>query len=317
MRYRRLGSSGCKVSTISLGSWLTFGEAVDQETTNACVRTAVESDINFFDTADIYSAGKAEEALQIALSPFSRSSYVLATKVFWPSSPGVNGKGLSRKHIMEGCEASLRRLGTDYIDLFQCHRFDPETPVEETVRGMEDLIRQGKILYWGTSQWEAGQMTTACNAADQWNAYRPITNQPEYNMIEWSIENEVMPTCDSLGMGQIVYCPLAQGILTGKYNDGDLPVDSRANREAGGKFVKPRLTENNLTLAKRVSKLASQLDLTPGQLALAWILKRSEISSAITGATRPEHVRENAAAAEVDLDANTVEILERWKRGED
>ncbi len=316
MQYRRLGSSGCKVSAVSLGSWLTYGESVHQDATNACVHAALDHGINLFDSADIYSGGAAERALARALDGVRRESYVLATKVFWPVAHGPNDRGLSRKHVIEGCHAALKRLQTDYIDLFQCHRFDVETPVDETVRAMEDLIRQGKILYWGTSLWSASQITWACSEADRRSAYRPVSNQPEYNLLEWSIEHEVIPTSHALGLGQIVYCPLAQGILTGKYKKGKIPSGSRADTEAGAQFVKPRLNDHNLAIADRVADLARKIDLTPAQLALAWVLRRCEVSSAIIGATRPEQVIEDVKAAEVVLDAGVVEQLEKWKTGQ-
>ncbi len=316
MNYRRLGASGCRVSAVSLGSWLTFGESVDQTTTDACVRAALDHGVNFFDTADIYHAGDAERALARALAGVRRESVVLATKVFWPVAPGPNDRGLSRKHVVEGCHAALERLGTDYLDLLQCHRFDDTTPVDETVRAMEDLIRQGKILYWGTSLWSASQITWACAEADRRNAYRPVSNQPEYNLLEWSIEREVMPTAHALGVGQIVYCPLALGILTGKYRGGEVPAGSRAATDAGAPIVKPRLNEHNLRLTERLVELAGDLGLTAAQLALAWVLRRPEVASAITGATRPEQVVENAKAADVTLAPEVVEQLEAWKRGE-
>ncbi|MBK6940080.1 MAG: aldo/keto reductase family protein [Planctomycetes bacterium] len=301
MKYRRLGSSGCKVSVLSLGSWLTFGSSVDDAGTERCVRAAVEAGINFFDTADIYAYGAAERSLGQALRPYRRQDYVLATKTFWPMSENVNDRGLSRKHLMEACEASLQRLHTDYVDLYQCHRFDPDTPTEEVVRAMEDLIRQGKVLYWGVSVWTAAQIAEACAIADRVLGYRPITNQPQYNLLDRSIEPEIMPAAAQRGMGQIVFCPLAQGLLTGKYADGSVPSESRAADEQRGGFLRPKLTERNLAASRTLVAEANQLGITPAQLALAWILRRGEVTSAIVGATRPEQITENAKAADLEL----------------
>jgi voltage-dependent potassium channel beta subunit len=311
MRYRPLGSSGCQVSTLALGSWLTLGSSVDQATTSALVRAALDGGINFFDTADIYGRGEAELALGRAIAGLRRPDLVLATKLFWPMSENVNDKGLSRKHIMESCHASLRRLGTDYVDLYQCHRPDPATPVEETVRAMEDLIRAGKVLYWGVSVWSAPQIEAACAAADRTGGYRPITNQPEYSFVQRSIEADVMPVSARLGLGQIVWSPLAQGLLTGKYSGGRIPPGSRGADEQRNRFLLPLLTPANLARAERLAQVAAELGITPAQLALAWVLRRPEVSAAIVGATRVEQLRENLAAAEVDLPADALARLEQ------
>lgn len=312
MRYRSLGSSGTKVSVISLGSWLTYGSAVQQATTNACVKAAWDNGINFFDTADIYNRGEAEVALHGALKRYRRQDYVLATKAFWPMSDNVNDRGLSRKHLMEACHASLKRLGTDYIDLYQCHRYDPEVPLDEVVRAMEDLIRQGKVLHWGTSVWTAQQIVDACDRADHFGGYRPITNQPQYNLLERTIEREVIPVCSERNIGQIVYCPLAQGLLTGKYKGGVVPDGSRAADEQHGGFLRPRLTAENLELADRVADHARELGVPCAQLALAWTIRNEDVSSAIIGATRPEQVVENARAALLELTAETRALLKSW-----
>ena len=315
MRYRPLGGSGCQVSSLALGSWLTLGSSVDQPTTTALVRAALDGGVNFLDTADIYARGEAELALGKAITGVRRQDLVLATKVFWPMSENVNDKGLSRKHVMESCHASLRRLGTDYVDLYQCHRADPGTPVEETVRAMEDLIRAGKVLYWGVSVWTASQIESACAAADRTGGYRPITNQPEYSYVQRSIEAEIVPTCARLGMGQIVWSPLAQGLLTGKYAGGRIPAGSRAADEQRNRFLKPLLTPGNLARAAHVASVAADLGLTPAQLALAWVLRRPEISAAIVGATRIEQLKENLGAADVDLSPETLARLEETPAG--
>jgi aryl-alcohol dehydrogenase-like predicted oxidoreductase len=312
MRTRALGPTGVKVSAISLGSWLTIGSAIDQSATDACVRAAFDCGINFFDTADVYNRGEAELALGRALAAHRRAGYVLATKAFWPMSDDVNDRGLSRKHLMEGCHASLKRLGTDYIDLYQCHRFDPETPIEEVVRAMEDLIRQGKVLYWGTSVWTGGQIEAACATAETWRAYRPITNQPPYNLLDRQIESEVVPACRRRGIQQIVFSPLAQGLLTGKYAGGKIPAGTRAADEKHGSFLRPRMTPENLARADRIAALARELGVAPSQLALAWILAKDHVASAIIGASRPEQVIENAKAADLTLPSEIVARLDEW-----
>jgi voltage-dependent potassium channel beta subunit len=310
MRYRRLGSSGCKVSVVSLGSWLTVGSSIPQDRTDALVRAAFEHGINFFDTADIYARGAAETALGKALKPFRRADYVLATKCFWPMTDGVNDRGLSRKHLFESVHASLARLGTDYLDLMQCHRFDPDTGVEEVVRAMEDLIRQGKVLYWGVSVWTAAQIADACEHADRLGAYRPVTNQPPYNLLERGIEADVMPESARRGMSQIVFSPLAQGLLTGKYAGGAVPRGSRASDAAHNSFLLPRMTRENLARAEKLAQLAREAGATPAQLAIAWILRRAEVASAIVGATRLEQLAENVGAAELDLAPEVVRALD-------
>ena len=310
MRYRNLGTSGCKVSVLSLGSWLTFGASVDQGTTTDLVRTAFESGINFFDTADIYAKGAAESALGEALAPLRREHLVIATKAFWPMTEDVNDRGLSRKHLFESCHASLRRLRTDYLDLYQCHRPDPETPVEETVRAMEDLVRQGKVLYWGVSVWTAAQIEAACAGADRTGGYRPVTNQPEFSLLRREIEAEVVPTCVGLGLGQIVWSPLAQGLLTGKYAGGKIPPGSRAADEQRNRFLLPMLTPENLSVAARVAEVAAGLGVTSSQVALAWVLSRPGITAAIVGATRVEQLLENLGGADLDLPAEALARLE-------
>ena len=315
MRYRPLGPSGCQVSTIALGSWLTIGSSVDQSTTTALVKEAVAGGVNFLDTADIYARGEAERVLGRAIAGIKRSDLVLATKLFWPMSDNVNDKGLSRKHVMEACAASLQRLGTDYIDLYQCHRPDPDTPVEETVRAMEDLVRQGKVLYWGVSVWSAEQIRAACADADRTGGYRPVTNQPEYSFLQRGIEAEVMPACASLGLTQVVWSPLAQGLLTGKYAGGRVPPGSRGADEQRNKFIKPMLGPANLARAAHVAAVAADLGLTPAQVALAWVLRTRQVSSAIVGATRVEQLRENIKAADVDLSPETLARLEEAPGG--
>ncbi len=298
MNYRRLGNSGLKVSEVAFGTWLTFGNATAEATAQKCIEAALEAGINFFDTADVYAGGAAETVLGKTLKAYHRADLVIATKLFFPMSESVNNRGLSRKHIMESVHASLKRLDTDYIDLYQCHRFDESTPLEETVRAMDDLVRAGKILYWGVSQWTAQQIIDMMKIVEQTNAARPISNQPVYNMLVRDIETEIIPTCARVGMGIICYSPLAQGVLTGKYRSTTaLPPDSRAADERQNQFIKRFITEDNLHKVARLAALASKLRVNPAVLALAWCLRRTEVSSVIIGASRPLQVTENARAS--------------------
>ncbi|OQA99207.1 MAG: L-glyceraldehyde 3-phosphate reductase [Chloroflexi bacterium ADurb.Bin222] len=308
MKYRNLGRSSIKVSAISLGAWLTFGGTEDIEVTRACIQTAVEHGVNFFDLADSYAGGEAERVVGQALRDLgvARQHLVLSSKVFWPMSDDVNDRGLSRKHILESVEGSLRRLGVEYLDLYFCHRFDAATPLDEVVRAMDDLVHQGKILYWGTSVWTAAQLEAAVGTATRFNAYLPQVEQPRYNMLDRHIEPEILPTAARHGMGVVVFSPLAQGLLTGKYNAG-IPEGSRA---ASSRWLERDLTEANLEKIRRLSALAEHLGLTVAQLALAWILRRPEISSAITGATKPQHVVSNVAAADMQLSEDVLVEIE-------
>ena len=306
MKYRRLGSAGIKVSEISLGGWLTFGGTVEEKMTARIVAAAIDQGVNFIDLADIYSRGEAEQVCGRILAGRTRTDLVVSSKLFWPMSEDINDRGLSRKHIFESIDKTLARLGMEYLDIYFCHRFDPETEVEEVVRAMDDLMRQGKILYWGTSVWEADQIVAAAAAADNFNAYRPQVEQPRYNMLDRHIEPEIMPTCARLGMGLVVWSPLAMGMLTGKYNDG-VPAGSRG---ATSEWLRNTITDENVEKSRRLMAIAGDLGITAGQLALAWVLRRPEISSAITGATRPEHIASNAAASGVELDSSTIDAIE-------
>ena len=308
MKYRNLGRSSIKVSAISLGAWLTFGGTEDIEVTRACIQTAVEHGVNFFDLADSYAGGEAERVVGQALHDLGvpRQHLVLSSKVFWPMSDDVNDRGLSRKHILESVEGSLRRLGVEYLDLYFCHRFDAATPLDEVVRAMDDLVHQGKILYWGTSVWTAAQLEAAVGTAIRFNAYLPQVEQPRYNLLDRHIEPEILPTAARHGLGVVVFSPLAQGLLTGKYNAG-IPEGSRA---ASSRWLERDLTEANLEKIRRLSALAEQLGFTVAQLALAWILRRPEISSAITGATKPQHVASNVAAADMQLSEDVLAEIE-------
>ena len=310
MEYRPLGRSGLRVSELALGSWLTLGSSVDLAGTRELVHKAYDLGVNFFDTADVYANGAGEEALGASLEAIPRPSVVIATKCFWPMSEHPNDRGLSRKHIVESVEASLRRLRTDYIDLHQCHRADPGTPMEETVRAYEDLIRQGKLLYWGVSEWRAAQIVDACRIADLRNAYRPISNQPQYNLLRRGIEREVLPVCEREGLGQVVFSPLAQGALTGKYAGGLRPAGSRAADGFRNQFMTDFLSEETLERIERLRPVADGLGISLAQLALAWCLRRESVSSVIIGATRMSQLEENAKASGMRLPAEALEQIE-------
>ncbi len=310
MTYRRVGSSGLSVSAVGLGSWLTYGNAVDDEVAIACIRAALESGVIFFDTADVYNGGEAERLLGKALAGEKRSDFVLATKAYFPMSGNPNDRGLSRKHLFESIHASLKRLRVDHVDLYQCHRFDENTPVDETVAAMTDLVRQGKALYWGVSCWTAEQMSEAVEIADATNAVAPISNQPPYNMLDRDIEGPLLSTCRELGIGQVVFSPLAEGLLSGKYAGGEVPEDSRAAGESIGQFLRPKMTDRNHTLVGRLADLAKQADMTLPQMAVAWTLRDDAVASAIVGASRPTQIRENVKAATTRLDSDFLREIE-------
>ncbi|WP_037283915.1 aldo/keto reductase family protein [Saccharibacillus sacchari] len=312
MKYRNLGRTGLKVSEIGLGSWLTYGTAAEQKAADLCIEAAFEQGINFFDTANAYNRGEGEKAMGAALSKYERSSYVLSTKVFFPMGDGPNDRGLSRKHIVEQCEASLKRLGTDYIDVYFCHRYDNETPVEETLRALDDLTAQGKILYAGVSEWTAAQIASAAAISDRRNLRPLASNQPIYNLFERYIEDEVLSVSEQAGLGQVVFSPLAQGILTGKYKPGQKPAEgTRAADSSVNQVIGSYLRDDVLNVTQELNQLAESLDLKLSQLALAWILRQKGVSSAIIGASRAEQVRENAAASGVVLSEETLEKMER------
>lgn len=308
MEYRKLGRTGLKVSEISLGSWLTYGGYVEKENAVRSIETAYDLGINFFDTANVYEKGAAEELVGEALKAYPRESYVLATKAFWPMGDGPNDRGLSRKHVMEQVHASLKRLGHDYVDIFYCHRHDPETPLDETLRTIDDLVRQGKVLYVGVSEWQASQIAEALTVADRYLLDRIVVNQPIYNMFQRYIEQEVMPLSERHGIGQVVFSPLAQGLLTGKYTSvTDLPADSRAAKLDG---MRKGITEEKLAKVRELEKVAAELGMSVGNLALAWILRKPIVASALVGASRPEQVIENAKASGVKLSEDVLSRIE-------
>jgi aryl-alcohol dehydrogenase-like predicted oxidoreductase len=308
MRYRRLGKSGLKVSEIALGSWLTYGGHVEDEAAEACIHAAWEEGITFFDTANVYRRGDAERVVGRALAQYDRDDYVLATKVYFPMGDGPNDKGLGRKHVVEQCERSLDRLGVDYIDLLQAHRFDRGTPLEETVRAFDDLVSSGKVLYIGVSEWEAEQLEAARDIADRLLLRPMISNQPQYSMLWPKIEDAVIPVSERLGIGQVVWSPLAQGVLTGKYLPGEQPpADSRAaGDDATAGFMGWLLEDDILAAVQELRPIAADLGLTLPQLAVAWVLRQPNVASAIVGASRPEQVRENAAASGVELSGDVL-----------
>ncbi|MHC5028276.1 MAG: aldo/keto reductase family protein [Planctomycetota bacterium] len=306
MNYRRLGMWGVQLSEVGFGSWLNFNDG-EQDLAMDLHRTAYECGINFFDTANVYGRGRTEAIVGTALEPFRRDTYVLATKVFWPFDPdwpfeGANDRGLSRKHVTEQCHASLKRLKTDYIDLYQCHRYDDNTPLVETCRAMHDLVEAGKVLYWGVSEWQAHQIADAVALCEDMGWHPPASNQPLYNMLERHWEAEVFPMCARNGLGIVCFSPLAEGLLTGKYNDG-VPAGSRGADEQRGQFLAKRLTDENLSIVRQLGELADGVGVPLAQLALAWCLRREELTSVIVGASTPEQVRANAAASDVSFDS--------------
>lgn len=308
MKYRKVGKSGLKISEISLGSWLTYGGTVENQIAKDCMTAAVENGINFIDCAEIYAGGKAEEVIGEWLSEetVDRKNLVISSKVFWPTSTDINDWGNSRKNISNAIEDTLNRLRVDYIDIYYLHRYDYTTPVKETIATMDGLIKSGDVHHWGTSVWTAAQLERVNAAARELGAHKPIVEQPMYNMLSRYIELEIMPVGKTHGMGFTVWSPMAQGLLTGKYNDG-VPKDSRG---ATSEMMKNILSEDNLTKVRKLGEIASSLDITTSQLALAWILRRPEISAAIVGATKPEHVVESAGASDVTLSSDILEQIE-------
>ncbi|MGD7008962.1 aldo/keto reductase family protein [Metabacillus sp. 84] len=310
MNYRRLGRSGLKVSEISLGSWLTFGQTIDEKSAEQIIHKAYDMGINFFDCANVYAKGMAETVMGKALKSFERESYVITTKAFWPVGEGPNDRGLSRKHIIEQVHSSLKRMNVDYVDVFYCHRYDTETPLEETLRAIDDLIRQGKILYAGVSEWSAAQLQEAVHVADRYLLERIVVNQPQYNMLHRDIEDEIMPISEKNGISQVVWSPLAQGVLTGKYMEGKIPKGSRASNEEVNTWVKEILDDIMNRKVTLLSELASSLEITIAQLALSWTLRNPNVASTLVGASTPEQIEENAKASSVILPYEVLNEIE-------
>jgi aryl-alcohol dehydrogenase-like predicted oxidoreductase len=306
VEFRRLGRSGLTISAIAYGNWLTHGGQVEEDAALACVSAALDAGITTFDTADVYAATLAESVLGRALAGRRRSSYELFTKVYWPTGPGRNDRGLSRKHIVESCDASLKRLQTDYVDLYQAHRYDTTVPLEETMTAFADLVRAGKVLYIGVSEWNAEQIAAGAALARELDV-QLISNQPQYSMLWRVIEAEVVPAAEKEGLSQIVWSPLAQGILTGKYRPGEQPpADSRAGHAEAGQSMRRFLTDEILERVQRLRPIADDLGLSMAQLAVAWVLQNENVAAAIIGASRPEQVHDNVKAAGVTLDADVM-----------
>ena len=303
VKHRYLGSSGLKISEIAYGNWLTHGSQVEADAAVACVHAALDAGITTFDTADVYANTKAEKVLGKALAGVRRESVEVFTKVYWPTGPkGPNDVGLSRKHVMESIHGSLRRLRTDYVDLYQAHRFDTETPLEETMQAFADIVRQGKALYIGVSEWTADQIRDG-HALSKALGFQLISNQPQYSMLWRVIEDEVVPTSRELGVSQIVWSPVAQGVLTGKYIPGAaLPEGSRATDEKGGaQMISRFMRDDVLTAVQGLEPVARELDVSLAQLAIAWVLQNDNVAAAIIGASRPEQVAENVKASDVTI----------------
>jgi len=311
MEFRHLGRSGLMISEIAYGNWITHGSQVEEEAALACVRAALDEGITTFDTADVYAATRAEAVLGRALAGQRRESLEIFTKVYWPTGDGMNDRGLSRKHMMESINGSLRRLQTDYVDLYQAHRYDYSTPLEETMQSFADIVRAGKALYIGVSEWRAEEISAAATLARELRVDL-VSNQPQYSMLWRVIEAEVIPTSAELGIGQIVWSPIAQGVLTGKYEPGQPPPSgSRATDQAGGAdFIEDWLTDDVLATVQKLRPLADQAGLSMAQLAVAWVLQNPNVSAAIIGASRPEQVTENVKAAGVRLEPDLMQAID-------
>ena len=310
MDHRHLGRTGMLVSSLSYGNWLTHGSQIEQDQATACVKAALDVGITTFDTADVYAIGKAEEVLGDALKGVRRDSIEIFTKVYWPTGPNPNNRGLSRKHIIESLDASLVRLGTDHVDLLQAHRFDYATPLDETLRAFDDLVRMGKVHYIGVSEWKASEIDQALVIAKEMGLDRIVSSQPQYSLLWRVIEEEVVPTCEASGISQIVWSPLAQGVLSGKYLPGGaIPEGSRgASKDAN--MVSRFLTEDTLTAVAAYVALCDEAGLRPTQVALAWVLRNKNVASAIVGATRPEQIADNVGALDITLEDDFVAAIE-------
>lgn len=301
MKYRFLGNTGIQVSEIALGSWLTYGFTSSFETARECFRTAYDCGINLFDTADVYNQGEAERVWGEIMTDYSRPSLVIATKAYFPMSQHVNDQGLSRKHLTESLHGSLKRLKTDYVDLYQCHRYDHNTSLEELITTMTNFIRQGKILYWGTSQWSAVQLVEAIFIAKSMGLEPPVANQPIYNLINRSLEVDVLDVCERYNVGIITFSPLAQSILTGKYTEKNATEDARGFNNKTSQYMKKRMTEDIFKQVDQLKKIAEKLGLTTAQLSLAWCLRQNQLSSVIIGASRSTQIEDNIKASGVLL----------------
>jgi voltage-dependent potassium channel beta subunit len=305
MKYRQLGKYGVRLSEIGLGSWLTYGLGIEHKTALACISAALDSGINFFDTADVYNKGEAEKTygkILFGVLKVRRGDVFVATKCYFPMSNKPNDQGLSRKHIFESVHHSLKRLKTDYIDLMQCHRFDEHTPLEETCRAYNDLIQQGKILYWGVSEWSAQNIEDAVMICEKYNLHKPVSNQPQYSIIRPQIEtNGVIAVSEKYGLGQVVWSPLAQGLLTGKYSGGKIPKNSRAANKKMNWFIKDRIEKEVVEKVDKLKAVTDEMGVTLAQFSLAWCLRLSNITSAITSASRKQQVTEDCKAVDIEI----------------
>ncbi|NNM54548.1 MAG: aldo/keto reductase family protein [Spirochaetales bacterium] len=312
MQYRKLGRTGLVVSEIAYGSWLTFGNQVELDSAKKIIQKAFDLGINYIDTADVYNRGEAENLLGQILPAKRRSEYIVATKGFWPMSEGVNDRGLSRKHIFDTVNASLERLKLNYVDLWYCHRYDTETPLSETLEAIEDLIRQGKILYWGTSEWEADQIAEAWALCEAKGWHKPVVNQPYYSLLGRKIEQRILPTCQRLGMGTASFSPLAQGILTGKYSGGVIPAGSRGADSRLNGFMKDNLTNHRvLERVDHLAGLAQKNGVTVAQIAISALLHTPGLSSVIVGASSVAQLEENAKASGMKLSAQDLKKIDK------
>ncbi len=305
MKYRQLGKFGIKLSEIGFGTWLTVGHGIEYNASLKCITAALDNGINFFDSADVYGRGEAEKALGKILFEnlkFKREDLVIATKCFGRMSDNPNDRGLSRKHVHESANKSLKRLKTDYIDLYQCHRYDTAVPLEETCRAFNDLILSGKILYWGVSEWSSQNIEDAVWICEKYNLHKPVSNQPQYSILHKDIEtNGVIAVSEKYGLGQVVWSPLAEGVLSGKYTGGKIPSDSRAADSKMGTFIKDRLTPEILTKVDRLKIIADEIGISLAQFSLAWCLRTKNVTSVITGSTKKKQVAENCLAAEIEF----------------
>jgi voltage-dependent potassium channel beta subunit len=308
MEYRRLGSSGMKISSISLGGWTTFGGSIeDTKLAERIIDIAHEGGINFFDQADVYSSGESEKMMGAILKKFNRDNLVISSKCYWPFSDDVNGRGLSRKHIMQSIEGSLKRLQTDYLDIYFCHRYDTETPIEETVNAMTDLVRQGKILYWGTSEWSGAQIAEAVGIAKANGLVAPVTEQPHYSMVHRNrVETEILPATEKHGIGLVCWSPLGMGVLTGKFDAGEVAGARLSSTNIGQDLRTPEIIEK----VRQLKPIADELGISRTTLALAWVLRQTGVSSAIVGATSEAQITENLKGSGVKLDAAVLEKID-------
>lgn len=311
MSYAALGRCGTKVSRLSLGGWTTYGDSVtDQQVVRDIILRAYDAGVNFFDIADMYGRGNTELAMGKVFQSLPRHELVISSKVYFPMSKDVNDRGLSRKHIMESVEKSLKRIGTEYLDLYFCHRYDKETPLEETVRAMDDLVHQGKVLYWGTSYWAGEQIQAAHDLCREYNYYRPQVEQPQYSLLFRMIEKETLPVTDKAGMGIVVWSPLASGILTGKYDNG-IPANTRLADERLSWLKDQWYNDDIMNKIREFKSIADELGGTRAQLALAWAMANKSVSSVIMGATRKEQLEDNLGALKLELSTEVLARLDR------